>query len=137
MASDHSILRIECNVHGSRVLETVDAIEGELHRLADPSRIEADELATAIAGERATLIARLESRAGIAYSIALASMRGQTLEHLAEQDRELASMGAAHVAQVAAQVRIGNAPVVLIGPAVLGQAIDRARPGRFAMITSR
>lgn len=134
VAVDHSTLRIECTVHGSRVLETLEVIEEELQRLSRPAQIEEEELATAIAAERASLLDRLESRAGIAYAIALASMRGLTLDHLAEQDRALAAMSATDVARVASQVRIGGAPVVLIGPAAIAQSIDRARPGRFAML---
>jgi zinc protease len=136
-AADHSTLRIECTVHGSRVLETLDAIELELGRLSRADRIEEDELAIAISAERSSLLHRLESRSGIARSIGVAWLHGLEIDHLAAQDRALASLTARDVAGVAAAVRVGAAPVVLIGPPALASTIHRSRPGRFVMLSTQ
>jgi zinc protease len=133
-SADHSVLRVECTVHSSRVVETLDLIEEELERLRDPDRIEDDELLTAIASERASLIERTSTRRGIASQIGLTWIRGQTLDELVDLDRRLTSLTASDVARAAGEIRIGGAPILLVGPREIEPAIESARPGRTEII---
>jgi zinc protease len=137
VSSDHASVRIECTVEGARMVETLAAIDAEIARLSDPRSIGADELATAIAMERGALLDQLETRAGVARALAVAFLRRSSIAHLAELDAELARLGAGDVARVASAFRRDAAAVVLIGSPALGRELERARPGRFAIIQPR
>ncbi|UJR82607.1 M16 family metallopeptidase [Sandaracinus amylolyticus] len=137
ISADHSAVRIECTVRGDRLLETLQVFEGELARMRTPGRIEDDELATAVSMERAILRTQLESRAGVASALAYAFLRGTSLADHARLDAALASLGRDDVARAAQAFRLGDAPVVMIGPQEIAPALSRARPGRFAMIVAR
>ncbi|AKF04784.1 peptidase M16-like protein [Sandaracinus amylolyticus] len=134
VAADHSTVRVECTVRGDRLLDTLQVFEHELWRLREPARIEADELATAVSMERATLRTQLEARTSVAYALARAFLHGRTLADHARLDAALASLRSDDVARAAASFRLGAAPVVMIGPRELAPALARARPGRFGLI---
>lgn len=137
VASDHATMRVECTVRAERLPETLRAFDAEVLRLRDPARIDPVELETAINVERAELRTTLETRAGAARESATAFLRGEQLEDLARLDAALASVTATEVARQARAFRLGEAPVVLIGPARLGDALSRLRPGRFAVVPTR
>lgn len=134
VSADHASIVIACTVQGTRMLESLAAIDAEIARLSDARAIDGEELATAIAMERGSLLDSLETRRGVARALGTAFLRGVTIERTAALDAELAAVRPEDVARVAIAFRRDLAPVVLIGDPAIARELEQTRPGRVAIV---
>lgn len=114
--ADHSLLEVAFAVPVTVVGDAASTLVAELERLCDPSRVPDAELELARTAELSTLVADVDSTAGLGGAVVAAWLDGQGLDDLGRRHRWLRDASAAEILGRACRwVRPEHAPMTVTG----------------------